>query len=365
MKKNIWAISTLLGTLIIGITAVLTVLIMDLVNSRSDETFNREETTDTKIVETISKDIPTINREDGLSDIEFWTLYNYWNEKDGYGLPKINTEDENEMRFIGSGKKYMGSGVYLGYATMLQHDDEKYAPIWIVGEELEDYNPEVLAAVFKLTIKITEGEDSWFYKNIYQHSKEMIKGGEISGDNHKWKSTISLYEISFYGSPTTESSGQAVSRSIGKTEGDNENVQEKSGTRTYSEIENDEGSYLDAYSTAPTDEEMEIFVTQGGKIIKEFYSSEEAIAFAETLEDAEVFTPNVPIWDNKPSSVYQGDIHLGEFKTKQEALKFAQSYENAKVINNRTGYVEWDNYPRECGRCESPIQGEYDPNMPY
>jgi hypothetical protein len=363
-----WATAILLGILIIGITAVFTVLIMDLVDSRSDETFNREETADTKIVETIAQDIPTINREDGLSDIEFWTLYNYWNEKDGYGLPKIETEDENEMRFIGSGQKYMGSGVYLGYATMLQHDDEKYAPIWIVGEELEDYSPDVLAAVFKLTIKITEGEDSRFYRNIYQYSKEMIKGGESSGDNHEWKSTISPYEISFYGSPTTESTEQAISQSIEKIEEDIENGSPHlgtSGTNTYSGIENDEGSNLDANSTAPTEEEMEIFVTQGGKKIKEFYTSEEAIAFAETLEDAEVFTPNVPIWDNKPSSVYQGDIYLGEFKTKQEALKFAQSYENAKVINNRTGYVEWDNYPRECGRCESPIQGEYDPNTSY
>lgn len=363
-----WPIAILLGTLIIGITVVFTVLIKDLVNSRSDEIFNKEETTDTKIKKTITKDIPEINREDGISDLEFWTLYNYWNEKDGYGLPKINTEDESVMKFIGSGKKYMGSGVYLGYGTMLQHDDEKYAPIWIVGEELEDYDPKVLAAVFKLTVKITEGEDSWFYKNIYQYSKEMIKSGEAGGDNYTWKRKITPYEISFYGSPTKKSSEQAVSRSIEETEGDNETVHpysEKSGTSTNSGIENDEGIYLDAYSTASIDEEMEIFVTQGGKIIKEFYSPEEAIAFAETLEDAEVFTPNVPIWDNKPSSVYQGDIHLGEFNTKKEAIMFAQSYENAKVINNNTGYVEWDNYPRECGRCESPIQGEYDPNRPF
>lgn len=112
----------------------------------------------------------------------------------------------------------------------------------------------------------------------------------------------------------------------------------------------------------PIEEEMDIFVIQGGERVKEFSSPEEAIAFAETLEGAEVFSPTAPIWDNKPSTVYQGDTYIKEFASKQEAIQFAQNYENSKVVNSKTGYVEWDNYPKECGRCESSIEEEYNPS---
>lgn len=312
MKKML---VVLLGVLIIGVTVTFTVIILNIVNSNENEAVNSIETikTETKMAKIKVSDIPDIDREDGLSDMEFWTLYNYWNEKDGYGLPKVDTEDERVMKKIGDKKVYMGSGVYLGYFTRIQFDDEKYGPVWVIGEVLEDYDPKVLADVLRLAIKITEGEDSFMYRNIAQLSKEMIKGITISGENHKWQSKITPYEFTFTGFPYMNK----------KTEVNDENVDtdsKKSGTEYDSGIENNEDFNLDVYTPNPIEKEKEIFVTQGGIKIKEFYTQEEAIAFAEKLEDAEVFNSNAPIWDNKPSSVFQGEILLGKFKSKQEAI---------------------------------------------
>ncbi|EJL31549.1 hypothetical protein [Brevibacillus sp. BC25] len=103
----------------------------------------------------------------------------------------------------------------------------------------------------------------------------------------------------------------------------------------------------------------EFIVLQNGSSVDAFYTANEAIEFAKNLDQAEVVNPNVGIWDNKPSSVYQYDKHLKDFSTKKEAIEFANKYDHAKVVNLKTGKVEFDNYPKECGTCESPIQNEY------
>ncbi|KGX91898.1 ankyrin repeat domain-containing protein [Pontibacillus marinus] len=103
----------------------------------------------------------------------------------------------------------------------------------------------------------------------------------------------------------------------------------------------------------------EFTVTVHENVKKRFYDRDKAIAYAKQYEQAEVYTPNVPIWDNKPSSVYQGEKHIGDFPTIQQGIDVANQYKNAKVINRKTDYVVFDNFPKQCGTCDSPIQDQY------
>jgi hypothetical protein len=103
----------------------------------------------------------------------------------------------------------------------------------------------------------------------------------------------------------------------------------------------------------------EFLVIQNGAIVRSYHTAEAAIDFASTISNTEVTNPRVVIWDNKPSIVYQGDQHIKDFETKTEAISYARQLTEAKVVNKLTDKVEWDNYPRECGTCESPIQDQY------
>ena len=123
--------------------------------------------------------------------------------------------------------------------------------------------------------------------------------------------------------------------------------------------EPDTNSNNTVQSEVPGDNIREFIVLQDGQSVNAFYTAKEAIDFAKNLDSAEVVNPNVVIWDNKPSRVYQYDKHLKDFPTKVEAIEFANQYDHAKVVNLKTGKVEYDNYPRECGMCDSPIQHEY------
>lgn len=124
---------------------------------------------------------------------------------------------------------------------------------------------------------------------------------------------------------------------------------------------NKQDSNFNTNSSSETVEDpvKEFIVLQNGSSVDAFYTANEAIEFAKNLDQAEVVNPNVGIWDNKPSSVYQYDKHLKDFSTKKEAIEFANKYDHAKVVNLKTGKVEFDNYPKECGTCASPIQNEY------
>ncbi|UTE77466.1 ankyrin repeat domain-containing protein [Rossellomorea sp. KS-H15a] len=90
-----------------------------------------------------------------------------------------------------------------------------------------------------------------------------------------------------------------------------------------------------------------------------FYTEEEAIAYAQTLENSEVFFPNMIIWDNIPTDLYVDNQFVAHFPTENEAIQRGMTHENAKVIAQHKNKVVWDNYPKECGTCNSPISDEY------
>ncbi len=127
-----------------------------------------------------------------------------------------------------------------------------------------------------------------------------------------------------------------------------------------------DSSFITDGSNSPTDSDSQNFedfpefeVHQDGKTLNRFYTAEEAIKFAKNYKNVEVRYPNITIWDNIPSSVYQNDQMIGSYDTKVEALEVAVNLENAKVVNLSTGKVMWDSYPRECRTCESAIQDQY------
>lgn len=216
MKNSTLAVVTL-SVLITSTIIAFTLIIKELLYSEpyeaevfSNEQEQREGKIAVPVAEPVEQVFPTINLGNGLSDMEFWTLYNYWNEKDGHGLPRVDITDKSVMEGIGSKKLNMGSGVYLSYRTPLQRGDELYAPISIEAEELENYDPDTLAEVFKVTVKITEGKGSDFYKDIYENSMDLIKGYEVYGDNYEWQIDISPYKVSFDGYPITEDTEYAT-----------------------------------------------------------------------------------------------------------------------------------------------------------
>lgn len=96
-----------------------------------------------------------------------------------------------------------------------------------------------------------------------------------------------------------------------------------------------------------------------------FYALTRAIDYGENFDNAMLVNPSVIVWDNIPVKWYKDDIYQSKFDSITEGIAAVQENgENvsSKLIASSTGYVVWDNYPKECGACESPISDQYEEN---
>lgn len=189
-KKELWIMS-ILSFLIICVILTFSVIIYSMVQDNPIKVTSNTDIDDTEI--------KNINRDDGLTDKEFWTLYNYWNEKDGYGFPKVNVEEYASMR---RGSVDVGKGVYFIYQSNTK--DNFSSTIFVRGDEVQNYDPKQYANLFKLIVQITEGEESYLFLNLYEMTKHILGGNFTVGKYYSWKYTETEFDISIMGKPKSE-----------------------------------------------------------------------------------------------------------------------------------------------------------------
>lgn len=124
-----------------------------------------------------NKEPENVNREDGLSTKEFWTLYNYYVKYYGYPL---RLADVNNT-FLLKGWLYyyyeISNGITLTYSP--KGTDASYLSL----DLLEDYDEETFIKALKLWITILDGEDSWLLYDLKDTLKSFIRDGYASGRN--------------------------------------------------------------------------------------------------------------------------------------------------------------------------------------
>ncbi|MDQ0063318.1 hypothetical protein [Paenibacillus harenae] len=91
-----------------------------------------------------------------------------------------------------------------------------------------------------------------------------------------------------------------------------------------------------------------------------FFTQEEAVDYAKQFDHAEVFVPNTFLWSNIAVYLFVDDTFVRSYDSKAEGIKDASTMDKAKLIDQETGKVVWDNYPRECRTCESAISDQYE-----
>ncbi|MDQ0246486.1 flagellar biosynthesis GTPase FlhF [Bacillus fengqiuensis] len=140
---------------------------------------------------------PEVNREDGLSVEEFWTLYNFYNERDHYNFKEMEMNDSTDILNLADSQMYITQGISLGYYRYVA--EERYGIIYLNGDTYDGFDMDTFYTAFELVGKVVEGEESYFNSNIYNEFKALYKGYETIGEISKWSSKYQNMDLTFRG----------------------------------------------------------------------------------------------------------------------------------------------------------------------